>query len=403
MTQGILVCGVLAFALWLYPGPAGAQQPENTVVCVDGLTTVLNYGDNAPDCAIDHVSDSDPFVFNGADGTSVRVNVSGATNDLDPRVEVRDPTGAVLADQFCSAGFFDTCSVAVDLDLTLTGQYLIALSDAGLDNTGGYSISLNCIIGSCLTITPRTDFETSGLPGGPFDTIKTYTLTNNGALTVDFTASASENFVSLSQESGTLPGGGSTTVTVSFNANADNLAPGIHAAQVDFVNATNGQGDTDRQVELNVKCPGSLEVTPATAYQPSGPAGGPFAPDSKSYKLTNLLIDPGGGTLCGSDIEFSIETIGDYIDVSPTSGMLEAGGSTTVTVSLNNNANGLADGTYDGTVTFTNTTFNFGDTERAVTLTVESTIVDPTSLDWLGPILEYLMREPDKPQPPESP
>ena len=321
LTQGILGFCVLVFALWLYPGPAGAQQSETTVPCVDGVTTLLNYGDNALGCAIDFVSDSDPFIFTGAAGTSVRVNVGGITDNLDSRLEVRDLTNnTVLDDQSCSTpSNSSTCSVAVDLDLALTGQYVIAVSDWGLNNTGSYSISLNCVFGSCLVITPETDFLVEGIVGGPFDTIETYTLTNNGFTTVDFTASASENFVTLSQTSGTLLGGASTTVDVSINANANNLGPGIHAAKVDFKNATNGQGDTDRQVELTVKCPGSLEVTPGTAYRPSGPAGGPFAPVSKTYTLRSPLINV-GGTLCGSDIEFSVAAIGNFISLSSTSG-----------------------------------------------------------------------------------
>ncbi len=289
------------------------------------------------------------------------------------------------------------------MDLTDSGTYQIAVSDKGLNDAGGYAMSLNCIFGSCLVIAPGTDFELSGLVGGPFDpNAKTYTLTNNGDIPVDFTASASRNFVTLSPTGGTLLGGASTTVEVLINANANNLAPDItHVAKVDFINATNGQGNTDRLVQLTVKCPGSLEVTPGTAYRPSGPAGGPFAPVSKTYTLRSPLSIV-GGTLCGSDIEFSVDAVGDYISVSPSSGTLELDGTTTVTVSLNNNADGLPAGSYDDTVTFTNTTFNLGDTERGVTLIVEPTNVEPRPPWTIVPLLDLLLGR-DESQAPESP
>ncbi len=403
LTQGILGFGVLAFALWFYPGPAGAQQPENTVVCVEGTGAIpLNYGDNTSGCAIDPATDRDLFIFTGAAGTSIRLNVDSLSAGLDPRLEVLDPNGAVLVDQFCIGGSISTCSLAADLDLSLPGQYVIAVSDAGVNEVGSYQFSLNCVFGSsCLVITPDTDFQVEGTVGGPFDTIETYTLTNNGDLSVDFTASASENFVTLSQTSGTLPGRASTTVEVSINANADNLAPGIHEAKVDFKNATNGQGDTDRLVQLTVKCPGSLEVTPGTDYRPLGPAGGPFAPDAKTYTLRNPLKDV-AGTLCSSDIEFSVAAIGNFINVSPTSGTLEPEATKTVTASLNNNANDLAEGSYDGMVTFTNTTFNLGDTVRGVTLLVEPTMVEPKPPWTIVPLLDLLLG-PDKSRDPDSP
>ena len=54
-------------------------------------------------------------------------------------------------------------------------------------------------------------------------------------------------------------------------------------------------------------------------------------------------------------------------------------------------------------VTFTNTTFDLGNTGRGVTLIVDPTEIEPTPLEWLAPVLEYMMEEPDESPPPESP
>ncbi len=72
-----------------------------------------------------------------------------------------------------------------------------------------------------------------------------------------------------------------------------------------------------------------------------------------------------------------------------------------VTVSLNNNAVGLPEGSHDGKVTFTNTTNHLGDTERGVTLIVGPT-TDERTPGSIVPILDLLLG-PDKSDPPESP
>jgi len=375
--------------------------------CLYGSCPGANVPEIAYDVPVEETlmprADMDVFTFQGAAGTAVRVNVAGATIDLDSRVEVRDPTGAVLADQSCTtANSGATCSVAVDVDLTLTGQYTIAVSDVGLNDTGSYLISLNCVFGdSCLIIAPGTDFLLAGLAGGPFDpNTKDYTLTNNGVFQIDYVVSASQDFVTLSQTSGTLAGGTSTIVEVSINANANDLGPGNHVSTVNFINASNGQGNTDRKVELNVKCPGSITVTPATAFLPKGPPGGPFEPTSKTYTLTNPLTDV-GGTLCGSDVDFSVGAVGNYINVSATSGTIESNGSTTVTISLNNNASSLPAGAYDSNITFIDTINHLGDTERGVTLVVDPTRSEPKPPWSIVPLLDLLL--PDEPEVPDPP
>jgi len=65
----------------------------------------------------------------------------------------------------------------------------------------------------------------------------------------------------------------------------------------------------------------------------SGPQGGPFAPGSKVYVLTNAD---------SSTISWSAQVDQTWLTLSSTSGTLGPGESTTVTVSINANANALA-------------------------------------------------------------
>lgn len=122
-------------------------------------------------------------------------------------------------------------------------------------------------------------------------------------------------------------------------------------------------------VEQDRGGPGYLTVTPADDFSSAGPLGGPFSPTSNTYILENT------GT---GSINWTASKTADWITLSNTSGNLEIGTSTTVTVSINNNANFLPEGTYTDTITFLNTTNGSGSTTRTVTLLIETPDTPPT-------------------------
>ncbi len=117
------------------------------------------------------------------------------------------------------------------------------------------------------------------------------------------------------------------------------------------------------QTSVDTLVPGAsgLSVTPSDGLASSGDPGGPFTPSSKVYTLENL-----GST----GINYSVTKTQSWVSLSSTSGYLAGGATTTVTVSINSNANSLPDGEYTDTVSFINTTDHVGDTTRPVTLTV---------------------------------
>ncbi|MBK9777412.1 MAG: trypsin-like peptidase domain-containing protein [bacterium] len=96
-------------------------------------------------------------------------------------------------------------------------------------------------------------------------------------------------------------------------------------------------------------------------FASEGNYGGPFSPASAVYVLTNNNNYP---------ISFSVTDDVAWTDVSGGSGTLSAGGSATVTVSLNLTTNFLVDGLYEGTIAITNTTDGEGSTTRALRLQV---------------------------------
>ena len=117
-----------------------------------------------------------------------------------------------------------------------------------------------------------------------------------------------------------------------------------------------------------------LEITPVDDFNSSGPVGGPFAPSSKDYQLTNT-----GSSL----IWWGVYYMEDWLKAEPEWGPLAASHSVTVTISLEPQAYLLGEGVYTDTLTFIDMT-NDEQQSRDATLTIfipGGIWVDPESFD----------------------
>jgi PKD repeat protein len=217
-----------------------------------------------------------------------------------------------------------------------------------------------------LAVSPAGNFTSAGTQGGPFSpSSQTYTLTNSGSGSMNWTAAKTANWLTLSATSGTLAAGATTSVTVSINANANSLAANTYSDTVGFTNTSNGVGNTTRTVNLTVNpTPAQLAVGPSSGLSSSGFVGGPFSPSSQTYALTNV----GGATL-----NWTANVASAWLSLSASSGTLAPNAFTNISVSVNANANTLAVNTYSDTVGFTNTSNGAGSCARAVSLTVNPT------------------------------
>jgi hypothetical protein len=111
-----------------------------------------------------------------------------------------------------------------------------------------------------------------------------------------------------------------------------------------------------------------LQVSPATNIAASGNPGGPFAPSSFQYQLS---------ATAGS-INYAISGYPNWLTPSSTSGTASTIG-TTVTFTVNANANSLAVGTYGPTtITFANSATGQGTTTVSATLTVNPPVLQVT-------------------------
>jgi hypothetical protein len=122
----------------------------------------------------------------------------------------------------------------------------------------------------------------------------------------------------------------------------------------------------------SVDAQGSMSgVSPSTTYVISGPPGGPFSPASRTYTLQSAAGDTG--------VAFQVTSLPSWLSASRTYGQLW--GDTTVNLSVNSNANGLAAGTYTDNVFFTDC-YNGGSSyTRAIELRVEATDLQVVSVD----------------------
>ena len=104
-----------------------------------------------------------------------------------------------------------------------------------------------------LVIKPPLGFYAQGPVGGPFSvTNQTYTLTNAGSASLNWSLSNTSAWLQVSPSSGTLaPGGPASTVSVTLNSAAKNLLLVSYAGTVSFKNLNDGVAQ-DRQFTLLV-------------------------------------------------------------------------------------------------------------------------------------------------------
>ncbi|MDR3405971.1 MAG: putative Ig domain-containing protein [Chthoniobacter sp.] len=166
------------------------------------------------------------------------LSVSPAAGNLDPGASVSVSVGPNSAANSLNIGSYHATLSVVDATTGVTQARPVALAVLGPPS---------------MTVSPSGAFTSQGSPGGPFTPSSvTYTITNTGAPSLNWTASNSSNWLSLSSSGGTLAAGASTTVTASIAAPANTLGLGTYNDSIIFTNTTNGAGNTTASATLGV-------------------------------------------------------------------------------------------------------------------------------------------------------
>jgi len=103
-----------------------------------------------------------------------------------------------------------------------------------------------------LGISPSATWTVTHMTGTPFSSTQNYTLVNGGATPFEWSATKTQPWLALSQASGTLAPGASTTVTASFSPAVGLLGVGNYADTIAFRNVTSGVNQL-RSVALTVE------------------------------------------------------------------------------------------------------------------------------------------------------
>ena len=231
------------------------------------------------------------------------------------------------------------------------------------------------------------DLAAAGPVSGPFGPGATYTLKNNGAASLDWTLSSTQNWVTATPLGGTLAAGDSTTISVTVNSNASSFAIGTYQSTLSVTDVTSGVIQ-NRPALVTVLGPPSMTVTPSSAFASTGNVGGPFNPPNATYTITNTGAPA---------ITWTAGNTSNWLSLSSSGGTLASGASTTLTASITTAANTLPLGAYNDTITFTNATNGVGNTSTSATLNVANQVpvpLPPQSTTYSGMTRGYWFTAP---------
>ncbi|MGO9201871.1 MAG: protease pro-enzyme activation domain-containing protein [Limisphaerales bacterium] len=299
---------------WIYSG-GGISSIYPIPDWQQGIGMSLNHGSttmrNVPDVAL--VADNVYFVSNdgqGAEtgGTSFATPLWAAFTALvneQAKAEGKPPVGFLNPALYAvgkGANYAECFHDIMTGDNTSTNNPDLFFAVPGYDLCTGWG-TLNggtSLIGALLApptepllITPPLGFYSQGPVGGPFSvTAQTYTLTNLGTASLNWSLNNTASWLHVSPASGTLaPGGPAATVTVSLNSTDSDLLIISYTGTVSFKNLNDGVGQ-DRQFTLLVGN-GGFETGDFTHWSFSGDTNNNFV-DSVDYTDFD-----GGSTIAG--------------------------------------------------------------------------------------------------------
>lgn len=112
-------------------------------------------------------------------------------------------------------------------------------------------------VADMILLTPGSGLAARGAQGGPFApaSVTYYLLSTATNLSLNWAASCTQAWVTLSTTNGTLGPGESASFSLQINTNAESLAEGEYFDTLVFTNLTTGKGSTTRDIHLFVNNP----------------------------------------------------------------------------------------------------------------------------------------------------
>jgi hypothetical protein len=120
---------------------------------IDPALNVTSVGYDAPQSeTLSPQTDIDFFSFHGMVGSLLRISVISTGGHVDPTIEVRSPSGALLINGVADGATCNNngCSYAIELPpLIETGDYSLLIYDNVINQAGSYQLNLWCLAGPC--------------------------------------------------------------------------------------------------------------------------------------------------------------------------------------------------------------------------------------------------------------
>jgi len=165
---------------------------------------------------------------------------------------------------------------------------------------------------TALRVSPSGGLAAEGPVGGPFaPESMAYTLENAGEEAIDYSVTATADWLTITGGSGTIPAGGSVEVTVALNETAETLGAGAYEDTVSFINLTDHDGDTTRPAHLVVGVPEviyefNMDSDPGWSMTGQWEFGEPLGQGGSSHGYADPSGGATGGNVCG------VNLAGDY-------------------------------------------------------------------------------------------
>lgn len=221
-------------------------------------------------------------------------------------------------------------SITVNVNRTdlEAGTYTGTVNFAGNGGTAAVSISMEVVAGNAQPVleVSETNFD-FGLEASSFDV----SINNTGNADLDWTASSSDSWLSLSRSSGSVSPTGSQGLTL--NVTRDGLNEGNFTATVSI--SSNG-GEATLNVNMDVPSQSPV-LTLSTTSLDFGETD-----DLRSVTIENTGLQ---------DLNWSAATDESWLSLSSSSGTVSPASSADINVNIDRT--GLADGDYSGKVSFT--------------------------------------------------
>jgi hypothetical protein len=203
------------------------------------------------------------------------------------------------------------------------GAYEAEIIISSNDPCGSAVVSVTMTVSAdALEVSPAGGFTSSGTKGGPFGPEKiVYHLTNTGSESINWTTLLTEDWLTITPQTGVLGPGASIDVNVCINAIANLLEPNVYSEVLTFENLDSGSIKRRSIV---------LTVNPPDLFTESFDAGGDFAGMSLTFlpngsvgcyeacrdEVSEFPTDPNGGTyLSLGDDDFTQVVLADGKEV----------------------------------------------------------------------------------------